>query len=176
MGEVRIVPTDRLDQIELDDIRALMDDAFQGRFDDNDFEHGLGGYHVMSYVDAQVIVHAAVVARTLHIGSRQVKAGYVENVMVQPQFQGRGLGHAAMVLIGDLIAKHYELGALSAGERAQRVYRKLGWRVWLGPTFVDAPGGRERTADEDGGVMVLGPPDLDLTEPITCDWRSGDVW
>jgi aminoglycoside 2'-N-acetyltransferase I len=36
-----------------------------------------------------------------------------------------------------------------------------------------------RTAEEDGSVLVLRTPvtgTLDLTGPLTCDWRPGDVW
>jgi hypothetical protein len=36
-----------------------------------------------------------------------------------------------------------------------------------------------RTAEEDGNVLVrLTPtsPELDLSAPISCDWRPGDVW
>jgi aminoglycoside 2'-N-acetyltransferase I len=35
------------------------------------------------------------------------------------------------------------------------------------------------TPEEDGAVMVrMTPttPELDLTAPISCDWRPGDVW
>jgi aminoglycoside 2'-N-acetyltransferase I len=44
---------------------------------------------------------------------------------------------------------------------------------------VAGPEGRERTAEEDGSILVLRTPAtgvLDPTSPITCDWRSGDVW
>jgi len=44
---------------------------------------------------------------------------------------------------------------------------------------VAAPQGRERTAEEDGSILVLRTPatgELELTASITCDWRSGDVW
>ena len=39
--------------------------------------------------------------------------------------------------------------------------------------------GDERTPEEDGFVLVrLTPtsPDLDLSAPISCEWRPGDVW
>jgi len=44
---------------------------------------------------------------------------------------------------------------------------------------VAGPEGRERTAEEDGSILVLRTPAtgvLDPTASITCDWRSGDVW
>jgi hypothetical protein len=39
--------------------------------------------------------------------------------------------------------------------------------------------GVERTADDDGGVLVWKTPtspELVLDKALTCDWRSGDVW
>ena len=79
--------------------------------------------------------------------------------------------------IGELIREHYTLGVLSTGTHA--FYRTLGWENWRGPTFVDGPGGRERTPDDDGDVMILRTPRsprLDLDGEIVCDWRPGDVW
>jgi aminoglycoside 2'-N-acetyltransferase I len=55
----------------------------------------------------------------------------------------------------------------------------LGWERWRGPTYVDTPWGRVRTADEDDGILVLRTEDtsaLDPTVSLTCDWRQGDVW
>ena len=48
-----------------------------------------------------------------------------------------------------------------------------------GPTSVHTDAGLLRTPEEDGLVFVrLTPtsPELDLSEPISCDWRPGDVW
>ena len=60
-------------------------------------------------------------------------------------------------------------------------YERLGWRTWLGPSSVRSPDGERRTPDEDGYILVLTTPStplepLDLTLPIRCDWRVGDVW
>jgi aminoglycoside 2'-N-acetyltransferase I len=82
-----------------------------------------------------------------------------------------------MTHIGELILRRYPLGALSAGTHA--LYESLGWELWRGPTFVDGPRGRERTPDDDGGVMILRTPRsprLDLDGALVCDWRPGDVW
>jgi aminoglycoside 2'-N-acetyltransferase I len=82
-----------------------------------------------------------------------------------------------MTQAGDLVRERYELGALSTG--TQPFYKTLGWEAWRGRTYVDGPGGRERTPDDDGGVMILRTsrsPRLDLDGEIVCDWRTGDVW
>ena len=76
-----------------------------------------------------------------------------------------------------MIAAAYDLGALSTG--LEGFYERSGWVRWLGPTYVVAPAGLMRTEGDDGGVLVLRTrtsPDLDLTGPLACDWRSGDVW
>jgi aminoglycoside 2'-N-acetyltransferase I len=73
----------------------------------------------------------------------------------------------------------YELGALADGSRIPGFYQRLGWETWRGPTFVAAPEGTERTAEDDGGILVLrtpASPELDLGDPLVCDWRAGDVW
>ena len=63
--------------------------------------------------------------------------------------------------------------------RAIEFYERLGWRRWAGPTYVRTDAGLVRTAEDDGNVLVrLTPasPDLDLSAPLSCEWRSGDVW
>jgi aminoglycoside 2'-N-acetyltransferase I len=81
--------------------------------------------------------------------------------------------------VGRVVEEGYELGALSDGSGIPGFYQRLGWEVWQGPTWVAAPGGPVRTAEEDGSVLVLRTPasgQLDPATSITCDWRAGDVW
>ena len=54
--------------------------------------------------------------RALDIGRQRVRAGYVEAVAVLPARQGTGLGTAVMRALGEVIAREFELGALSTGE------------------------------------------------------------
>ncbi len=42
-----------------------------------------------------------------------------------------------------------------------------------------ANGTRLATPDDDGAILILrtpSTPPLDTSLPITCEWRSGDVW
>jgi aminoglycoside 2'-N-acetyltransferase I len=58
-------------------------------------------------------------------------------------------------------------------------YERLGWVAWRGPTSVRMGAGAVRTVEEDGNVFVrLTPtsPVLDLSAPISCEWRPGDAW
>ncbi|BCJ75539.1 aminoglycoside N-acetyltransferase AAC(2')-Ie [Catellatospora sp. IY07-71] len=162
------------------ELRAMLDGAFDGDFDDDDWAHATGGAHVLAFDGDELVGHASVVGRTLWYDGRPLRTGYVEAVAVRHGYRGRGRGTAVMEQVAALIEREYELGALASAELAMPLYRRLGWRLWLGPTHVNGPDGRVPTPDEDGGVFVLtrpgGDPDLDLTEPLTCDWRTGDVW
>jgi aminoglycoside 2'-N-acetyltransferase I len=78
---------------------------------------------------------------------------------------------------GTYIDRSFQLGAL--GTDLHSFYERLGWTVWAGATAVRTDTGLVPTPDEDGFVLVrLTPttPQLDLSAPISCEWRPGDVW
>ena len=64
------------------------------------------------------------VPRVLDVGRHPVRAGYVEAVAVLPTRQGTGLGTAVMRALGEVIAREFDLGALSTGE--WHFYERLG--------------------------------------------------
>jgi aminoglycoside 2'-N-acetyltransferase I len=181
MTRLRRVATAALTTAELETLRRLVFGAFGGRFDTHDWDHTLGGVHVLAEEDGGVVVaHAAVVPRTLVAGGRALRTGYVEGVATRGDRRGLGLATLVMAEVGRVVAEGGdELGALSDGTRIPGFYQRLGWETWQGPTWVAGPDGPERTAEEDGSVLVLRTPatgELDLTASITCDWRPGDVW
>ena len=147
-------------------------------FAEEDWQHALGGLHVVAEMGGRIVGHASVVPRTLWVGDRPLRTGYVEAVATEPSAQGRGIGTALMRAAGAHIEGGYELGALGTG--AHHFYERLGWRAWQGPSFVRAPDGARRTPDEDGDILILETPStpqpLDVHSPIACDWRAGDVW
>jgi aminoglycoside 2'-N-acetyltransferase I len=177
---LRRLPTRRLTEQELGEIRALMARAFgtgEDAFAQEDWEHALGGTHFVVEVDGQIVSHASVVPRTIEIDGRPLRTGYVEAVATLPGRQGEGHGSVVMAAATEHIRKRYELGALGTGRHS--FYERLGWETWQGPASVLAPTGRRRTPDEEGYILVLrtpGSPPLELTGSIACDWRSGDVW
>lgn len=69
-------------------VRALLRDAFDGDFSDDDWEHALGGVHALARADDRVVGHAAVVQRRLLHGGRALRAGYVEAVAVAADARG----------------------------------------------------------------------------------------
>lgn len=173
---IRTARTEELDPELLAAVKALLDTEFDGRFDEHDWEHSQGGDHLLWFEGGQLVGQAAVVPRILRTKEKSWRTGYVEAVAVRSDVQGRGIGRELMLAANDLIAAGYELGALSAGERAARLYQRLGWRRWLGPTQVDTPQGTVATPEEDGSVYVLPLAEIDLSGTIACDWRQGDVW
>jgi aminoglycoside 2'-N-acetyltransferase I len=185
MADVRVrrARTDELSAAESEAIRAILWAAFDDPHDpdegftEHDWEHGLGGIHVVAELDGRIVAHGSVVAREIHAGGQPLRAGYVEAVATEPGLQRTGLGSAVMREIGEIIGEAYEVGFLGTGERG--FYERLGWRTWRGPSFVRTPDGERATPEDDGFLMVLATastPPLDLDAPISCEWRPGDVW
>jgi aminoglycoside 2'-N-acetyltransferase I len=177
---IRRLPTAGLTGAEIDAIRTILWAAFledDEGFTEDDWEHGLGGIHVVAEVDGRIRAHGSVVPREIHVGGIPLATGYVEAVATDPERQRMGLGTAVMREIGDIIRATYELGLLGTGEHA--FYKRLGWRTWRGPSAVRTPDGDRPTPVDDGYLMALPTPVspvLDFDAPISCDWRPGDVW
>ena len=178
---VRRLRTDELTAAEVEEIRELLWAAFaedeDGAFSEDDWQHSIGGMHFVLDVDGLVITHASVVERELHVDGMPVRTGYVEAVATAVGKQRRGYGTAVMQEVNAHVAEAFDLGALGTG--SQSFYERLGWQIWRGPSSVRTQIGLERTADEDGYILVLltpSSPALDLAAPISCEWRPGDVW
>jgi aminoglycoside 2'-N-acetyltransferase I len=156
---------------------ALVLESFGSRFTDDDWQHAAGGWRVIATEGEAFVGHAAVVPRRLRIGDRDLAAGYVEAVATRVGRHGQGIGTALMKSVNDVIAAHFDLGALSTSRHS--FYAGLGWERWRGPAYVRDGEQLIRTADEDAGLMVLRVNDsagIDLSASITCDARSGDDW
>jgi aminoglycoside 2'-N-acetyltransferase I len=173
--------TQELSPEAVGEIRRLLVAAFagtdEGDFTEADWQHSIGGIHVLLEIEGALVGHASVIERILEVDGLPVRAGYVEAVAVDPAHQRRGLGTALMQEVNADIAARFELGALGTGSIG--FYERLGWQVWRGPTGVRTAAGLERTPDEDGYILVLptpASPPLSLTAPISCAWRPGDSW
>jgi aminoglycoside 2'-N-acetyltransferase I len=169
--------TSSLDAAALVELRRFLEDAFGAEFDDHDWDHALGGVHAIGREDGALVTHASVVQRRLLHDGRAYRTGYVEAVAVRADRRRRGYGRTVMQRLGEVIVGAYELGALSAGEEAARLYRSLGWRAWEGRTWVLGPNGPERTPEDDDSTYVLPlATELDRAGDLACDWREGAVW
>ena len=180
MAAVRKLASDELGRADVATLRRLFDAAWpddSDRFTDEDWDHAVGGIHFILEEDGAIVAHASVVQRELHTSGHQLATGYVEAVATLPTYQRRGHGSALMREVDEYIDQTFQLGALGTGRVA--FYERLGWVVWKGPTFVRTESGLVRTAAEDGNILVRmtpASPELDLSAPISCDWRPGDVW
>jgi aminoglycoside 2'-N-acetyltransferase I len=177
---LRALRSDELSSEEVGALRELFRAAWidsSHEFTDEDWDHAVGGVHFILEEGGAILAHASVVERELHTSGHRLTTGYVEAVATWPAHQRRGHGSALMRQVGAYIDETYQLGALDSGLTS--FYEKVGWQVWKGPTFVRAESGLIRTSQEDGHVLVrLTPtsPELDLSAPISCDWRPGDAW
>ncbi len=180
-SRLRRLATHELTPDEVRIIRELLFDAFDRdedeRFEEDDWQHAVGGLHFVLEIDGAIRAHASVVERELHIGSKPVRTGYVEAVATAPGHQGKGWGTLVMREVGSYIRDGFELGALGTGSHG--FYERLGWSTWLGPSSVRTETGVRLTPDDDGYIMMLDTPTsprLDPTASISCEWRPGDVW
>lgn len=178
---VRRASTPALTPLEIETIRSLLWAAFaddgEGGFAEDDWQHALGGVHVIGEADGVIVAHASVVERDLRVAGRPLRTGYVEAVATLPGQQGRGHGTSVMREVNAIVRDGFELGALGTGSHA--FYERLGWERWRGPSSVRTPEGERPTPDEDGYILVLrtpASPPLSLDDPISCEWRPGDVW
>lgn len=178
MTQVRVIDTADLAPDVLESLRDLCDEAFGERFDDNDWQHALGGRHVVATSGREVMAHASVVSRELWVDGVLHQALYVEAVATDPSLQGQGIGTHVMESVTELIEADGVLAALSTGSPA--FYERLGWERWRGPTYVRRGDDLVRTPDEDDSVMVLRRgadlQRIDLAAPLACRDRSGDAW
>ena len=158
-------------------LAAAFGSAEEERFTEDDWQHALGGMHFVLDIEGEIVTHASVVERELHVDGRSVRTGYVEAVATAPEHQGAGFGSIVMRDVAAYIRGRFELGALGTGSHG--FYERLGWQTWSGPSSVRTSDGIRRTPDEDGYILVLltpASPPLDLGAAISCEWRRGDVW
>ncbi|MEZ7007714.1 GNAT family N-acetyltransferase [Streptomyces sp. AD55] len=172
---VRTAHTADLGPDDLRAVRALLDTAFDGDFDDADWDHTLGGVHALVHDARGLVAHGAVVMRRVRHDGRWLRAGYVEGVGVRPDARRAGLGGRVMGALEGVVARAYAFGALSASADGARLYAARGWRVWEGPLRALGPGGPVRLAEEEGSLHVWPVPDGRTSGELLFDWRDGDV-
>ncbi|MFF9770856.1 GNAT family N-acetyltransferase [Streptomyces sp. NPDC014636] len=174
---LRVAHTAELEPSELSAVRALLDAAFDGDFSDEDWQHGLGGMHVLVQDDAGLAAHGSVVMRRLRHRGRWLRTGYVEAVAVRADVRRTGLGGRVMAALERVVERAYDLGALSASEDGARLYTARGWQRWPGQVHALSPDGIVRLPEEEGDLYLwptlAGP--LDPAGELVLDWRDGDV-
>ncbi len=157
-------------------IRSLLELAYEGDFSSEDWEHTFGGQYFIGLLDNIIIAHGSVVPRNMFINGQEITVGYVEAIAVLPAYWRQGFGTQLMTQITQFCHKTYELSMLSTDEK--KFYEKLGWRQFLGESFVRNGDSVVRTAEEDYGLMLLSGKNCGTSEirRAICQPRIGDDW
>ncbi|MFH8295213.1 GNAT family N-acetyltransferase [Streptomyces sp. NPDC018059] len=172
---LRTAHTSDLAAADLRAARALLDEAFDGDFSDQDWDHGLGGVHALVHDGAgTLLAHGSVVQRRILHNGRSLRVGYVEAVAVRPGLRRQGLGGQVMGALERVIDKAYAMGALSASDEGERLYLARGWQRWKGRVGTLGPAGALHLPDED--PPLLRGAGLDPAHELLVDWRDGDVF
>jgi len=156
-------------------LRALLADAFEGDFSQEDWEHTNGGLRFLGYLGAELVANGSVIKRNVRIDEEDLKIGYVEGLAVAPLYWRRGFGSKLMSEITSYCKTEFRISMLSTGEKD--FYRKLGWLDFEGDSYVFRNGVEVRTADEDEVLMYLprSVGSLSLAK-VVCEAREGDDW
>ena len=171
---VEVLHADRLASEQMAEIHALCNRAYDANLEPL-FQTFTDTTHVIGWCGSAIVSHAMWVTRGLQPGNQPpLRTAYVEMVATEPQFQGRGFASAVMRRLASAI-HDFDLGGLSPAE--PMLYTRLGWVFWQGPLFIRTEKGMIPTPD--GSVMILPlprTPPLDLTLPLSAEWREGELW
>ena len=172
----------RLDAVHSADIApdlAAAVHAFCHRAHDEDltplFATFVEAAHVLAFLHGTLASHAMRVTRWLQPGDAPLlRTAYVEMVATEPCLQRRGLASAVTRRLASEISA-YDMGALCPAE--PELYAGLGWVFWRGPLFIRP--GQTLIPTPDERVMILrlpGTPVLDPNQPLSAEWREGELW
>lgn len=160
----------------LNDIRKLLIDAYEGDFSEEDWLHTIGGVRFLATVDDVIVAHCAVITREMMINNRPITVGYLEGMAVSIHFQGKGIGSHLLAEISQFCRSSFELSMLSTDEFD--FYGKFGWKKFVGVSGVNENKVQTRTPDEDENLMYLWGNSVSEQPIYTayCDLRAGDSW
>ena len=155
--------------------------ALCGRAYGEDLRAAFDGFaepmHVLATVEGTIVSHALWVTRWLAPGGRApLRTAYVEAVATDPVHEGRGLASAVMRTLVSRVAT-FRLAALCPSDRGRALYSRLGWETWLGPLAIRQGSDVLETPEESVMIYRLPwSPPLNLTEPLSAEWRPGESW
>jgi aminoglycoside 2'-N-acetyltransferase I len=159
-----------------DEILGLCDRAYGEDLHDS-FRSFRDPIHVFATVEGAIVSHALWITRWLAPGDRSpLRTAYVEAVATDPAHEGHGFASAVMRRLLKEVAG-FDLAALCPSDDGQRLYGRLGWETWRGPLAIRR--GPEMIATPDESIMIhrlAGSPPLEPTEPLSAEWRPGELW
>jgi aminoglycoside 2'-N-acetyltransferase I len=171
---LKITPTDQLSKRERAAVIDLCSRAYEEDYDPYlaTFE---GAVHILGNLDGELVSHALWITRWLQMGKGPLlRTAYVEAVATDEKYRGRGFATSVMERLATEITD-FEIGALCPAETS--LYARLGWAFWQGPLFHRKDG--KLIQDPEERVMILRlphTPTLDLSQPISVEWRTGEIW
>lgn len=131
--------------------------------------------HVLASLGDELVGHAIWVTRWLQPGTLPpLRSAYIEGVATAPEMERRGIATAVMRFLQSRIVD-YQLGGLSPA--TPLLYRRLGWEEWRGALAIRTEHGLLATPGEELMILRLpSTPPLELDEPMTAEWRPGELW
>ena len=158
------------------ELRDLLNDAFEGDFSEEDWQHTYGGIRFMGYLNDELIGHGAVVSRNMNVDDKKINVGYVEAIAIVSAHCRKGFGSRLMEEITAYCQSKFSLSMLSTGEKA--FYRRHGWLDFEGESYISLNQVEMRSKEEDEGLMYLfGMNEIaGMPKKIVCESRSGDAW
>jgi aminoglycoside 2'-N-acetyltransferase I len=172
---LEIIPRNQLSEVESAEIITTCSHAFE-----EDIAPYLAVFedpiHILARLEGVLVSHALWITRWLQIGTGpMMRAAYVEAVATEERYRGQGFATAVMECLAAEITD-FDIGGLSPAETS--LYARLGWETWQGPLFHRKDGQLiPDPADEVFMILRLPKtPDLDLSLPISVEWRQGEIW
>jgi aminoglycoside 2'-N-acetyltransferase I len=175
--KVEVLHAHQLTSQQLAEIHALCNRAYAVYGVDLEplFQTFTDATHVIGWWGSAIVSHAMWVTRWLQPSNQSpLRTAYVEMVATEPRFRGRGFASAVMHRLASAI-HDFEMGGLCPAD--PMLYTKLGWVFWQGPLFIRTKGGLISTPEV--RIMILPlpkTPSLDLTLPLSAEWREGELW
>lgn len=174
MLKLDIIPKDQLSAADTVAIIDLCSRAYE-----EDYAPAMDSFadsvHILARREGVLVSHALWITRWLQIGeAAPLRTAYVEAVATDEHHRGRGFASQVMQRLAAEITA-FDLGALCPAETT--LYARLGWEYWQGPLFHRKDGAL--IPDPEEQVMILRlpqTPTLDLSLPISVEWREGEVW
>lgn len=173
--ELKAIPKNQLSQATYVEIVSLCSQAIEEDYDPylTSFDDSV---HFLGFLDGKIVSHALWITRWLQIdGGSLMRTAYIEGVATDQKYRERGYATAVLKRLVNEIAD-FEICALSPAKTS--LYLHLGWHYWQGP-LSHRKEGTSISDPEEEAVMILRlpkTPNLDLSLPISIEWREGEVW
>jgi aminoglycoside 2'-N-acetyltransferase I len=132
--------------------------------------------HILGYQSGKLVSHALWVTRWLQVDhDRLFRTAYVEAVATEKAYRGRSYASKIMRRVEEEI-QDYELGALSPFNVP--FYERLVWELWRGPLYIRTEAELIRSPIDEEVMILRLPktPELDLSVPLSAEWREGKLW